>query len=154
MKIKRTLAILFFLACGIILNGSTLQYLNSVVEQEYVTRADCLKCVAYMLGKKNIEDINGVVKFLKSKNVINKESKVTLSGYANRGYLSQLLVRAIGLNGGLWGTFVKSKYRPCYRQLLQYKIMPSGGWRYKPDGTELVGVVSRANQFRKGVRLW
>ncbi|MCK5683715.1 hypothetical protein KAJ27_06325 [bacterium] len=154
MKIKMVCMMILFFSCCILLNASTVQYLNKIADQKYVSKGDCLKCVAYFLGKRKVGNISNVIRFLKKKKVLRRNAKVNIEGHANRGYLSQLLVRALELKWGMWSSLLGNRYRTAYRQLLKYKIMPSGGWRYMMDGTELIGSITRANQFKQGVRLW
>ena len=154
MNIKIVCMMILFFACCILLNASTVQYLNKVAYQKYVSKGDCLKTVAYFMGKRKVDDISSVIRFLKKKNILRRNAKITTEGYANRGYLSKLLIRALDLRWGMWSKLLGNKYRTSYRQLLKYRIMPSGGWRYMMDGTELIGSISRAKKFKQGERLW
>jgi hypothetical protein len=132
----------------------TLAYLNQLLQQKYVTKADVLKVVAYLAGKKDISDLKQDIRFLYKKGIIRKIYQNRLTKYANRGYIAYLVNKTLKLRHGIWESLFGNKYRITYRKLVKYRIIPKGGYRFYPSGLELVGIIGKANKFREGEMLW
>jgi len=148
--------ILIIAVLGVLLGGIDLQADNSffrvLAAKPNATMEDGVKML-YMLttgesstGKMTFQEICDI---LSRKGIIRKSYTKNKDRLLNRGQVSYMLCKALGIKGGLTMRIFGVSERYGFRECVYLKLVPPGTQWDRVTGGELLGIMARAADYQE-----
>ena len=129
---------------------SDAQFLFELAEKKQCTSDDAYRGMLYFLDKSDTsKDFQERTARLVMHGVVDKKWKHNPSEVVNTGKVAYMFARALEIRGGVMYNITNAGPRYALRELL-YKDIIRGGSEYsKVSGAEFVGIMGRADDYRR-----
>lgn len=156
-RLVKFLAVAAFVAVlcqSVAFSAGSSAFFRTLYEKPQATRGDLVKAVLFILDAGDTAwSFEESVEILKEKGIIPRNWKIKADETLKKGFLSNVLARAIrastGLRHGLMTRVWGMSDRYAYRECVYHKIVPPGGEKKEVTGGELAASINRTDRFIK-----
>lgn len=126
-------------------------FFRDVVLRASATQEDCVRALGILSQGRNAARVplGQVVDDLKQKGWMPRRWNVEPERSASKGFASYLFVKALSIKGGAGARIFGMNKRRAYRELVDLRMIPSGGEYSSLTGAELITLLDRASQYRR-----
>ncbi|MBI3890697.1 MAG: hypothetical protein HY303_04110 [Candidatus Wallbacteria bacterium] len=123
-------------------------FFREVVLKPRASQADGVRMVSILLSRRT-GDLESDTEFLKNQSIMPRDWKPDANAQLSKGWASYLLVRALGVRGGVGARVMGWTKRRAYQELVNLQIMPAkGGEHAKLTGPEVITLLDRSSGYR------
>ncbi len=129
---------------------SDVQFLFDLSKKEYCSTDDAYRGMLYLIdGKDTSKDFEERTARLIMHKVVKKSWQHSCNEVVSKGKVAYMLVRALGIRGGIMYNITNASARYSLRELVFMGIIKDGTEYSKVSGAEYVGILGRAEDRRQ-----